>query len=94
LSFIEGHDCGRAILNFFEINSVISEMKHVDQLREPSYCEFNLCTPCKDPVHICSIIIVRRTFLEDICGGARRGLLRSSSLSQESGVVQLALRGT
>jgi hypothetical protein len=36
----------------------------------------------------------RRTFLEDIWGGARRGLLRSSSLSQESGVVQLALRGT
>jgi hypothetical protein len=35
-----------------------------------------------------------RTFLEDVCGGARRGLLRSSSLSQESGVVQLALRGT
>jgi hypothetical protein len=37
---------------------------------------------------------IRRTFLEDIRGGARRGLLRSSSLSQESGVVQLALRGT
>jgi hypothetical protein len=38
--------------------------------------------------------IIRRTFLEDIWGGARRGLLRSSSLSQDSGVVQLALRGT
>jgi hypothetical protein len=37
---------------------------------------------------------IRRTFLEDIWGGARRGLLRSSSLSQDSGVVQLALRGT
>jgi hypothetical protein len=37
---------------------------------------------------------IRSTFLEDIWGGARRGLLRSSSLSQESGVVQLALRGT
>jgi hypothetical protein len=38
--------------------------------------------------------IIARTVLEDIWGGARRGLLRSSSLSQESGVVQLALRGT
>jgi hypothetical protein len=37
---------------------------------------------------------IARTGLEDIWGGARRGLLRSSSLSQESGVVQLALRGT
>jgi hypothetical protein len=39
-------------------------------------------------------ISIRRTFLEDIWGGAGRGLLRSSSLSQEGGVVQLALRGT
>jgi hypothetical protein len=37
---------------------------------------------------------IRRTFLEDIWGGAKRGLLRSSSLSKEGGVVQLALRGT
>jgi hypothetical protein len=37
---------------------------------------------------------IARTVLEDIWGGARRGLLRSSSLSQESSVVQLALRGT
>jgi hypothetical protein len=37
---------------------------------------------------------MRRTVLEDIWGGARRGLLRSSSLSQEGGVVQLALRGS
>jgi hypothetical protein len=41
-----------------------------------------------------SNLITRRTFLERIWGGARRGLLRSSSLSQEGGVVQLALRGT
>jgi hypothetical protein len=34
---------------------------------------------------------IRHTFLEDIWGGARRGLLRSSSLSQEGGVVQLVL---
>jgi hypothetical protein len=38
-------------------------------------------------------ISIRRMFLEDIWGGARRGLLRSSSPSQEGGVVQLALRG-
>jgi hypothetical protein len=37
---------------------------------------------------------IARTVLEDIWGGVRRGLLRSSSLSQESSVVQLALRGT
>jgi hypothetical protein len=37
---------------------------------------------------------IARTVLEDIWGGARRGLLRSSSLSEESSVVQLALRGT
>jgi hypothetical protein len=41
-----------------------------------------------------NINVIRRTFLEDIWGGARRGLLRSSSLSQEGCVVQLALRGT
>jgi hypothetical protein len=40
------------------------------------------------------VYVIRRTFLEDIWGGARRGLLRSSSLSQEGGGVQLALRGT
>jgi hypothetical protein len=40
------------------------------------------------------IMTIRRTILEDIWGGARRGLLRSSSLSQEGGVLQLALRGT
>jgi hypothetical protein len=39
-------------------------------------------------------VSIARTVLEDIWGGARRGLLRSSSLSQESSVVQLALRGT
>jgi hypothetical protein len=38
--------------------------------------------------------IIARTVLEDIWGGAMRGLLRWSSLSQESSVVQLALRGT
>jgi hypothetical protein len=37
---------------------------------------------------------IARTVLEDIWGGAGRGLLRSSSLSQEGGVVQLALSGT
>jgi hypothetical protein len=42
----------------------------------------------------CQTEIIARTVLEDIWGGARRGLLRSSSLSQESSVVQLALRGT
>jgi hypothetical protein len=41
-----------------------------------------------------NIAIKARTLLEDFWGGARRGLLRSSSLSQEGGVVQLALRGT
>jgi hypothetical protein len=39
-------------------------------------------------------LTIARTVLEDIWGGARQGLLRSSSLSQESSVVQLALRGT
>jgi hypothetical protein len=38
--------------------------------------------------------IIARMVLEDIWGEARRGLLRSSSLSQESSVVQLALRST
>jgi hypothetical protein len=38
--------------------------------------------------------VIRCTFLEDIWGGAWRNLLRSSSLSQEGGVVQYALRGT
>jgi hypothetical protein len=36
---------------------------------------------------------IARTVLEDIWDGARRGLLRSSSLTQESSVIQLALRG-
>jgi hypothetical protein len=41
-----------------------------------------------------SLYTIARTVLEDIWGGARRSLWRSSSLSQESGFVQLALRGT
>jgi hypothetical protein len=43
---------------------------------------------------ILQLCLARSTFLEDVWGGARRGLLKSSSLSQEGGVVQLALRGT
>jgi hypothetical protein len=47
------------------------------------------------PRHVNAIVTtIALTVLEDIWGGARRGLLRSSSLSQESSVVQLALRGT
>jgi hypothetical protein len=47
-----------------------------------------ICSSFNDAVTIAS------TVLEDIWGGAWRGLLRSSSLSQESSVVQFVLRGT
>jgi hypothetical protein len=78
----------------FVFEGTPTEFKPVYQLHRPMFL-LDIFSPSRKMVaEYSQPKTIRRTFLEDIWGGARRGLLKSSSLSQEGGVVQLALRGT